>query len=282
MSEPRAFAQVDVFATRPLMGNPVAVVMDGDGLSTEDMQSFAHWTNLSETTFVTQSADDDADYDIRIFTPGSELPFAGHPTLGTAHALIEAGRITPKAGVVKQRSAVGIVEIKVGDDALSFRLPNASISDAPDGDGLLAALPGVSFAAAPKIVNVGPRWVVAECTSAEELAALNQDLVKLAAYDRKHDVTGQTLYAVTGDDTILVRSFAAADGIVEDPVCGSGNGAVASYRLAQGQIAHGTSYEASQGQQAGRDGRVSITVDQNGGIHVGGRSLTLIRGHVSI
>lgn len=282
MSEPRAFAQVDVFATRPLMGNPVAVVMDGDGLSTEGMQSFAHWTNLSETTFVTPSADDDADYDIRIFTPGSELPFAGHPTLGTAHALIEAGRISPKDGVVRQRSAVGIVDIKVGDDALSFRLPNASISDAPDGDGLLAALPGVNFAAAPKIVNVGPRWVIAECTSAEELAALNQDLVKLAAYDRKYDVTGQTLFAVTGDDTILVRSFAAADGIVEDPVCGSGNGAVAAYRLAQGQIAHDTSYEASQGQQAGRDGRVSITIDQNGGIHVGGRSLTLIRGHVSI
>ena len=284
MSKPkeRTFAQVDVFATRAMMGNPVAVVINGEGLSDTDMQAFAHWTNLSETTFVTPSPDDEADYNIRIFTPGSELPFAGHPTLGTAHALIEAGRIKPKDGKVKQRSAVGVVEISVDDDSLSFRLPNASISDAPDETALSAALPGIHFVAPPKIVNVGPRWVVAECTNANELGQLAQDLPKLAAYDRTHGVTGQTLYAVTGDGTIMTRSFAAADGIAEDPVCGSGNGAVAAYRLAQGQIVAGDSYQSSQGQQAKRDGLVSVRIDERGGIHVGGRAITLIRGTVSI
>lgn len=278
----RAFAQVDGFTAVPMMGNPVAVVMDAEGLSTPEMQAFAHWTNLSETTFVTPSPDSDADYDVRIFTPGSELPFAGHPTLGTAHALIEAGRIAPKDGVVKQRSAVGIVEISVGDGALSFRLPQASISDAPDVDGLAAALPGVAFVAPPKIVNVGPRWVIAECTKASDLANLAQDLLKLAAYDRAHGVTGQTLYAVTGGDTIMVRSFAAADGVPEDPVCGSGNGAVAAYRFAQGQVAAGDSYSVSQGRQAKRDGKVAISFDASGGIHVGGACVTLITGQVSI
>lgn len=282
MTQIRAFSQVDVFTAVPMMGNPVAVVMDGEGLSDTEMQAFAHWTNLSETTFVTPSPDAQADYDIRIFTPRSELPFAGHPTLGTAHALIEAGRIKPKDGVVRQRSAVGIVEVAAKDGALSFRLPAASISDAPDQTALEAALPGCRLAAMAKIVNVGPRWVVAECADADELANLKHDIAKLADYDHTHLVTGQTLYAVTGDSSILVRSFAAGDGIAEDPVCGSGNGAVAAYRLAQGQIAPGSAYQASQGKQAGRDGTVAIRIDEQGGIHVGGHSITLVQGTVTI
>lgn len=282
MSKARSFAQVDVFAVRPFMGNPVAVVIDGEGLSDEDMQAFAHWTNLSETTFVTPSPDDDADYNIRIYTPQAEMKFAGHPTLGTAHALIEAGRITPKNGIVRQRSAVGVVEVSVEKDVLSFRLPQASISPAPDPERLAEALPGIDFVAPPHMVDVGPRWVVAECTSAEALAVLEQDFLKLAAYDHAHDATGQTLYAVTGEGSILVRSFAAGHGIAEDPVCGSGNGSVAAYRMAQGQIAAGSTYQASQGQQAKREGEVFVRIDEQVGIHVGGRTITLIHGSVSI
>ena len=282
MSKKRAFAQVDVFATRAMMGNPVAVVIDGEGLSYADMQAFAHWTNLSETTFVTPSLDDAADYNIRIYTPQAEMKFAGHPTLGTAHALIQAGRITPKNGIVRQRSAVGVVEVSVEEGILSFRLPQASIIPAPDPQKLTEALPGISFAAPPHIVDVGPRWVVAECTDADALAALEQDFLKLAAYDHAHDATGQTLYAVTSEGTILVRSFAAGHGIAEDPVCGSGNGAVAAYRISQGQITAGGNYTASQGRQAKRDGEVFVRIDEQSGIHVGGRCFTLIQGHVSI
>lgn len=282
MSKPRAFAQVDVFTSIPMMGNPVAVVLDGEGLSDAQMQSFANWTNLSETTFVTPSPDDEADYNIRIFTPSSELPFAGHPTLGTAHILLETGRMVLTNATIRQRSAVGVVAIGVAGDSLSFRLPKASISDAPDVASLADALPGITFASPPKVVNVGPHWVVGECASADALAALSQDVVKLAVYDHAHGVTGQTLYAVNSDGSILVRSFAAGDGISEDPVCGSGNGAVAAYRLAQGQVERNQSYRASQGTQVGRDGTVHISIDDAGDIHVGGSCLTLINGTVSI
>ncbi len=281
MPKSRAFAQVDVFTSRPTMGNPVAVVLDGEGLSDAEMQAFAHWTNLSETTFVTPAgADDEADYAVRIFTPRSELPFAGHPTLGTAHALIEAGHIVPIDGIVRQRSAVGLVEVTVSAAGLSFRLPKAHIRAAPDRDRLQAALPDCPLLTRPDIVNVGPHWIVAECAP-DALAALTPDYPALADYERAQQATGLTLYAVTSPDSIMVRSFAPSDGITEDPVCGSGNGAVAAYRLLNGQIDPTSRYTARQGQQAGRDGTVSVTL-KDGHIDIGGSCVTLISGTVTL
>lgn len=282
MTKTRKFAQVDVFTAYPMRGNPVAVVLDAEGLSDAEMQAFAHWTNLSETTFVTPSGDPQADYDVRIFTPRSELPFAGHPTLGTAHALIEAGRITPRDGILLQRSAVGIVPVAVGTEGLSFRLPPAKIAAAPDPDSLSAALPGCVLKADPSIVNVGPRWVVGEAVSVAALEALEPNFPALAAYDRTHHTTGLTLFAVKSHDRLVVRSFAPADGVAEDPVCGSGNGAVAAFRLASGQITPASRYTVSQGRQAGRDGIVTARIDADGSIHIGGQCVTLIRGDVQI
>jgi PhzF family phenazine biosynthesis protein len=146
MTTTRRFKQVDVFTAVALKGNPVAVVLDAEGLSVEQMQSIANWTNLSETTFVTAATEADADYAVRIFTPKSELPFAGHPTLGTAHAVIEAGLAKPNNGRIVQQCAVGLVEISIADASLSFRLPRYSYEDAPQPEIMTEAL-GEGYAA---------------------------------------------------------------------------------------------------------------------------------------
>jgi PhzF family phenazine biosynthesis protein len=280
MIKSRAFAQVDVFTSVPLKGNPVAVVLDGAGLSDVQMQAFANWTNLSETTFVLPVADGTADYHVRIFTPRSELPFAGHPTLGTAHAVLGAGLATPKNGRLIQKCAVGLVEVIVSDTGLSFRLPRYRIADAPDAAGLIAAM-GSETMAAPQIVDVGPRWAIAELPSAQAVEQLAPDLIALAAYDRAQGTTGLTIFAQGGASDITVRSFAPTDGLMEDPVCGSGNGAVAAYRLRAGQIRAGDSYLASQGRQVGRDGRVSVRIDGED-VHVGGQCVTCVEGVVRL
>jgi len=277
----RKFKQVDVFTSRPLFGNPVAVVLDADGLSDADMQQFANWTNLSETTFVLPPDNPAASYRVRIFTPRAELPFAGHPTLGTAHAVLEAGVAKARNGKLVQECAVGLVEVSVGDTGLSFRLPRYAASPAEDADTIITAIGGpLVVSAPPQVLDVGPRWVIAEMASVDAVAHLEPDLTALARYDRRHGTTGLTVFA-SGDGGTVVRSFAPADGIPEDPVCGSGNGAVAAYRLLAGQIGNGDRYIASQGLQIGRDGYVHIRVDGQD-IHVGGQCVTCITGTLAL
>ncbi len=280
----RAFRQVDVFTQVPLMGNPVAVVLDAEGLDARTMQAFAAWTNLSETTFVTPPSVPGADYRVRIFTPRSELPFAGHPTLGTAFAVLEAGLATPANGRLMQDCAVGPVELSVADDwrrdGLSFKLPRHVLTPAPGG-GEAAAWIGAEIAGSAAAVDVGPVWHVAQVADAAALEALTPDLPRLARYTGEHRLTGSTLYAVRPDGGLIVRSFAPGDGVPEDPVCGSGNGAVAAYRLELGQVAAGDEYLASQGRQVGRDGRVKVRI-QGDDIHVGGACVTGIAGMVRL
>jgi PhzF family phenazine biosynthesis protein len=274
----RAFKQVDVFTSVPLLGNPVAVILDGDGLSTAQMQQVAHWTNVSETTFVLPPTDEAADYQLRIFTPRTELPFAGHPTLGSAYALVEAGLITPRGGRVVQQCTVGLVTVTIGEDQLSFELPSFAFEDAPSPEILVAALGGADAVLdAPVIVNVGPRWVIAQLASAAVIETLSPDLSALADYDHAHKTTGLTVFALGGAGDITVRSFAPADGIAEDPVCGSGNAAVAAYRLRAGQITGDDQYRASQGRQVRRDGHV-FAQTRGGTIHIGGACVTCIDG----
>jgi PhzF family phenazine biosynthesis protein len=278
MTKDRAFAQVDVFTAIPLLGNPVAVILDGDGLTPEQMQTIANWTNLSETTFVLPPTDPNAHYHVRIFTPRSELPFAGHPTLGTAHAVLAAGRAQPNRGKLIQQCAVGLVEVSVDDHGLSFRLPRYALSPAPDRQGLEAAIGGNPLIKGPPMrVDVGPHWIIAELVSAAAVEGLTPDLPMLAAYDRAHGTTGLTVFAEGGAGDITVRSFAPSDGLMEDPVCGSGNGAVAAYRMNTGAIAGGDAYLASQGRQVGRDGRVSVRID-GADIHIGGACVTCVEG----
>jgi PhzF family phenazine biosynthesis protein len=277
MTRRRPFKQVDVFTNIAFRGNPVAVILDGDGLSDAAMQAIANWTNLSETTFVMAPSDPAADYAVRIFTPRCELPFAGHPTLGTAHAVMEAGLATPRDGKLVQQCAAGLVTVSQTAHGLSFQLPRYAVAPAPAPDALDAALGAAAISGQPMIVDVGPQWVIAELASMAALEGLAPDLARLADYDRTHGSTGLTVFAVGPDGAVAVRSFAPADGIAEDPVCGSGNAAVAAYRLTLGQIAADSRYSASQGRQIGRDGQISVHVD-GGVIHVGGACVTVIDG----
>ncbi|MGO4740250.1 PhzF family phenazine biosynthesis protein [Bosea sp. 2KB_26] len=284
----RAYKVVDAFSAKPLLGNPVAVILDSAGLSDAAMQAIAHWTNLSETTFVLPPTRSEADYRLRIFTPGSELPFAGHPTLGSAHAIIEAGLATPRVGRLVQECGVGLVEITVeGEGAerrLTLALPPATVTTLSDGDvAEIEAIigHGVLREASPAIVNVGAVWVVAQVGGAEALLALKPDFARSAAFERRLGVTGITLFARRegSGPEIEVRSFAPSCGVNEDPVCGSGNGSVAVFRATRGLLpAGGARYEAAQGRCLGRDGTITLAVDAGGKVQVGGACVTTVDG----
>lgn len=274
----RPFRQVDVFTHVATRGNPVAVVLDATGLDTDAMQRFAAWTNLSETTFVTPPTRADADYAVRIFTPRAELPFAGHPTLGTAHAVIEAGLAHPHDSLLVQECAVGPVAVSVDGAGLSFRLPRHAVSDAIDDAAATAWLgdAAATLVASPRAVDVGPVWLIAELNDVGVLEGLRPDMALLSAFYAPRRMTGVTLFARDGD-RMVVRTFAPADGIDEDPVCGSGNAAIAAYRLTLGQVSEGAAWIAEQGAAVGRDGRVNVRIT-DGDIHVGGACVTAVEG----
>jgi PhzF family phenazine biosynthesis protein len=286
------FKTVDVFTAVPFMGNPLAVVFDADDLSTAQMQRIANWTNLSETTFVLRATQAGADYRVRIFTPGAELPFAGHPTIGTAHALLEAGKIAPRDGALVQECAAGLValDLRHADDGarwLSFELPAPAITplDTAAADDLARVL-GTPLAQGtqPCLVDAGPRWVVAQLPDADAVLAAAPDLQRMKANDLRDGHTGVLVFgphAAGGKARIEVRAFAPAHGIAEDPVCGSGNGAVAAYLRHSGQLdTFGRDYIASQGAALGRAGFLKLSIDA-AVIRVGGNAVTCVDGHLS-
>lgn len=280
----RSYKVVDVFSKEHFLGNPVAVVLDGEGLKDEEMQAIARWINLSETTFVMPSTDAGADYKLRIFALTTELPFAGHPTLGTAHAVLEAGLFTPTEGKLVQECAKGLVSISVevaGDERrLTFELPPAEhrLLTGKEIDELNAILGHIVLAdPAPAVVDVGAVWIVAEISDVDSLLGIAPDLVRCADFERRLGAIGVSLYAVS-DTGIETRSFPTSTGVNEDPVCGSGNGCVASFRLRAAQIREGDGYIARQGRMTGRDGFVSIRIASDGAVMVGGACVTTIEG----
>jgi PhzF family phenazine biosynthesis protein len=280
MSRSRPFTQIDVFTAVPYMGNPVAVVLDGEGLSDAEMQTFANWTNLSETTFVVPVTMPGADYHVRIFTPKDELPFAGHPTLGTAHAVVAAGLARPREGRLVQQCKIGLVELALGAHGLSFRLPRYALEVLDDAEASAWLGEGVKLIGRPHAVNVGPTWLVAELADVSALENLAHDPAQLTRYYQRTGMTGATIFARDGE-RVVVRSFAPGDGIPEDPVCGSGNAAVGAYRLTMGQIGDGDSYLASQGRQLGRDGWIAVRIE-GGAVHVGGHCVSCVTGTVTL
>jgi PhzF family phenazine biosynthesis protein len=267
------FKQVDVFTSVPFQGNPVAVVIGAEGLDTGTMQRIANWTNLSETTFLLKS--DVADYRLRIFTPRQELPFAGHPTVGSCHAALESGFIERKK-TLKQECGAGVLELTVDGDAISVRGPQPRIAG-------VESIPGIALASSPKKITVGPTWVVAEVKDARTLAGLRPDMTALGEWTDSVDATGVTLFARSDDcvAAIHVRSFAPAHGIPEDPVCGSGNLSVAAYLRSMNDFRFGRTYVARQGAQMGRDGRVRVTFADDG-ISIGGNAVTCVEGTIRI
>ena len=286
----RSYKVVDVFTAQPLLGNPVAVVLDADGLDGSVMQQIARWTNLSETTFVLPPTRPEADYRLRIFTPGSELPFAGHPTLGSAHAVLESGRAAPRDGRLVQECGAGLISIAVSGSTRVLTLPAAKVTAlAPDDMDELEAILGapVNRAAAPALVDVGPIWVLAQLASADAVLKIQPDLARSASFERRLRATGVTVFGVhaagEAEADIEVRSFAPSCGVGEDPVCGSGNGAIAAFRRARGQLPGlACAYVAAQGQCVGRAGRVSIGVEASGAVKVGGACVTVIDGELRV
>jgi PhzF family phenazine biosynthesis protein len=274
------FKQVDVFTRTPFRGNPVAVVLQGEGLATDEMQRIAGWTNLSETTFVLPPSSAAADYRLRIFTPRAELPFAGHPTIGSAHAVLEAGIAKAKDGKLRQECGAGILDLQVEGETLWLDSPRATHSEFPESK-VLEEILHAKVKGAPLIMNVGPRWLVAELDDAGAVAALAPDMQALAGLSNRLSIGGVTVYGASSDGTsaIHVRSFAPAHGIPEDPVCGSGNISVAAYLRKAGRL--GAGYVARQGMQLGRDGQVSIRFDGDR-ILLGGSAVTCVDGTLRV
>jgi len=276
----RAFAQVDVFSSHPLKGNPVAVVLDGDGITDDQMQQLARWTNLSETTFVLPATDPEADYRLRIFTPGGELPFAGHPTLGSAHAWLENGGTPRRGDRIVQQCQSGLVAVRRGEGTLSFAAP-PTLRTGPIDDAEVDLI-----AAAFKIdreriidhqwVDNGPGWAVVRLSTAREVLDLEPDLTLIP----QAMVGAIGAHPEGSEHQFEMRTFAPRVGVAEDPVCGSMNASVGQWLTAGGTVSG--SYRVSQGAILGREGSIEITADTDGTVWVGGVTATIIRGVIAL
>jgi PhzF family phenazine biosynthesis protein len=272
----RDFHQVDVFTEAPCGGNPVAVVHGADGLSDDEMQLFSRWTNLSETTFLLPPRDDRADYRVRIFTPGRELPFAGHPTLGTCHAWLEAGGRPAEPGVIVQECEAGLIEVRQGD-RLAFAAPPL-VRGGPVEEPFIARIAAILGIKRDDIADAqwadnGPGWVAVLLHSAEAVLAL-------APPDCDFDLGVVGPYPPGSPAAFEVRAFFLKDGkTAEDPVTGSLNASLAQWLLGSGKAT--APYVASQGTALGRRGRVHVTTADDK-IWIGGGTLTLITGTVRI
>ncbi len=283
----RAFKQVDVFTKVAYRGNPVAVVLDGEGLSSAEMQRFANWTNLSETTFVTAPADPSADYKVRIFTPDVELPFAGHPTIGTCHAWLESGGSPKDETTIVQECQAGLISLRRYGGRLAFAAPPMTRSG-PVEEADLEPVCLVLGLDRSEIVDAqwadnGPGWLAVLLTDADTVLALEPNFSAVESYDI--GVVGAIPLGVVGqhdgdEPAIEVRAFFRAGGQpAEDPVTGSLNAALAQWLLPTGRLK--APYVAAQGTALGRDGRVHIS-ESDGEIWVGGDAVTAIEGQVDI
>lgn len=275
----RSFRQVDVFSSEPLLGNPVAVVHDADGVTDDEMARFARWTNLSETTFLLRPTQAGADYRLRIWTPGGELPFAGHPTLGSCHAWLEAGGAPARDDLVVQECGAGLVTIRRGAGGQSrsaFAAPPLMRSGPVDEADLARIATALRLDRSDLLesawIDNGPGWVGVLLRDADAVLALEPDFA--AFDDLKIGVVGE--YA-GGDVAVEVRAFCPGYGMPEDPVTGSLNAGIAQW-LAGSRLP--TSYVSSQGTVLGRRGRVHVVVEGDT-VWVGGDALTTITGELA-
>jgi PhzF family phenazine biosynthesis protein len=273
----RRFLQVDTFTDRPYLGNPLAVVVDGDGVSTEAMQQFASWTNLSETTFLIPPTSPDADYRVRIFTPAAELPFAGHPTIGSCHAWLEAGG-RPRNDVVVQECDAGLIEVRRTVDGLAFAEPPL-LRAGPVEDDVVAHVADVLGIERDAIVDSqwadnGPGWVAVLLADAAAVLALRPGFVDL-------DVGVVGPCPAGSPEAFEVRAFfPVGRATVEDPVTGSLMASLGSWLIRSGRAS--APYVARQGTVLGRAGRAHITQDADGRIWVAGGTVTCVSGVVEL
>lgn len=276
--DPRPFSQVDVFTATPLFGNPVAVVHQAEGITTDQMHTFTSWTNLSEATYLLPATTDAADYRVRIFCPGRELPFAGHPTLGTCHAWLEAGG-EPRSDVIVQECGAGLVRIRRAGDVLAFAAPPLQRSGPLDEADVEHIARGLGLTRADIVdhqwCDNGPGWQAVLLESADQVLALDPDPALLTGLD-----VGVVGPHSSGDVDYEVRAFFPGNsGLTEDPVTGSLNAALAQWLIGAGRAPE--AYIAAQGAALGRAGRVHV-MREGEDIWVGGRCVTVISGEVDL
>ena len=274
----RQFRQVDVFTDTPYQGNPLAVVLGADGVPPGQMRQFANWTNLSETTFVLEPDDDQADYKVRIFTPSQELPFAGHPTLGSCHAWLEAGGKPRRPGLVIQQCGAGLVTLEHDETGLKFAAPPL-LRSGPVDEQLAVHAAEILQIGRDEIVDLqwadnGPGWIAVLLASADDVLA-----VRPGPTDLDLGIAGP--YPPGGPAAFEVRAFLPKNGATdEDPVTGSFNASLAEWLIATGRAQ--APYLARQGTVLGRSGQVHISTDADGKVWVGGGTVTCVSGTVDL
>lgn len=280
MSRSRDFAQVDVFSPTPYLGNPVAVVLDATQLDDQAMQRLARWTNLSEATFVLAPTTPEADYRLRIFTPGGELPFAGHPTLGSAHAWLEHGGSPHHQDRIVQECGAGLVEVRRDAGILSFAAPPTQRTGDLDEEYLEQIVSafgiGPEQVLAHQWVDNGPGWAVLQLATAQEVLDLEPDLSRIPTAM----VGAIGSYPPGSQHAFELRTFAPGVGVAEDPVCGSMNASVGQWLTSTAAVPAG--YKVSQGARLGRAGDITITADADGTVWVGGATTTCFRGTATL
>jgi PhzF family phenazine biosynthesis protein len=282
-----AISHCDVFAPRIGAGNPLAVILDAEGISDADMQHIAHWLNLAETTFVLPASTPDADYRVRIFTTQKEIAFAGHPSIGTAHALLDAGRVSATAGILRQECQAGILPIRVQpaatDNAYSVRVPSSRLVRYADpGDALFKPVLPVALWTdlKPALVEGGRRWWLAQLGDEATVRGFQPDSYAIAALARETGSLGLCIFARTAEG-LVVRAFPLGVGIAEDPASGAANAAIAAFLQETGQLAAlGHRYRVSQGREIGRDAVLTLELDAENAVWVGGDCRSVLKGEL--
>ncbi|WP_404649253.1 PhzF family phenazine biosynthesis protein [Dyella flagellata] len=283
--------QIDVFSRQPMRGNPLAVVIDGAGLDETTLQAFARWTNLSETAFLLPPTTAEADYRVRIFTPRQELPFAGHPSVGSAYAAIEAGLVADGKTQLIQECAAGLLPVEVegqgAERIIHVQAPTAKQMDMST-ELLHAIADAVGMSPEPMhlgLIDNGPRWWIGDLREASRVRALQPDLHAISHLCEQQKAIGVAVFGQEHGSAaqMAVRAFCPADGIPEDPVTGSANAAIMAFLVARGDIRYDASYVANQGREIGRDGYVTVRHDRDtAAITVGGQCVTVIQGELDL
>src|SRR5690606_13451516 len=284
----RRYLQLDVFADRPGVGNPLAVVLDADGLDETTMQAIARWTRLPETTFVFAPSSPEASYGLRMFSPRREVPFAGHPSVGTAHAVLDAGLAAPRDGLLVQQGVAGSLPLRVEgsgrERTIAVRTPRASVREVVDRDDprLRATLPGLPLGALPPaLVDGGRRWWLLEVADEAALRNASPDWDAVERLAHATDSMGVCAFARSDDPVyyLAVRAFVGAPARFEDAASGAANATLAAWLAERDALpGDGGFYRISQGREVGHDAIIELTVDDAGEVWSGGRACTVVRG----
>lgn len=287
----RRYLQLDVFADRPGAGNPLAVILDTDGLDDAAMQAIARWTRRPETTFVFAPTQPGADYRVRMFSPQREVPFAGHPSVGTACALLDAGMATAIDGRIVQEGAAGLLPLRVEGEGsqrtIAVRTPRAALVEVAGRDDprLLAAIAGLPAGALPPaLMDGGRRWWLVEVRDEAALRGARPDWEAITALAGATASMGVCAFAradAGGDYELVVRAFVGANGPFEDAASGAANASLAAWLKHNNALPGGDGcYVASQGREVGFDARLQLRIDEDGEVWSGGRVCTVVRGEI--